>query len=94
MLLISLKSCNRVENNAMIGETINFRQKEDGMLAQNLFYHVKTIVHKLRPEKTSCKVYEAPDDYAQCIEKGMIKRFENFVILFLCNYFIFSKQLE
>ena len=66
---------NRVENNAMIGESIYLKQKEVGPMAQNVFYNVKTVVHKLRPEKTSCKAYEAPDGYAKCIEKGLIQRY-------------------
>ena len=88
MVLTSHIYCNRVENNAMIGESINLQRKEDGMLAHNIFYHVKTIVHKLRPEKTSCKVYDDPNGYAMCIQKGLIQRFENFMTLsFFFNIF-------
>lgn len=67
----------------MIGESINLKAREDGMMAQNSFYHVKTIVHKLRPEKTSCKVYDAPDGYAKCVENVMVQRFEIYMILYL-----------
>ena len=84
MVLTSLIFCNRVENNAMIGESINLQRKEDGMLAQNLFYHVKTIVHKLRPEKT---YYDDPNGYAMCIQKGLIQRFEIKDIISFFNIF-------
>ena len=60
----------------MNGDSINLKAKQEGMMAQDIFYNVKTIVHKLRPEKTTCKLYDAPDGYANCIEEGMIQRFE------------------
>ena len=60
----------------MTGDSISLKAKQDRMMAQDIFYNVKTIVHKLRPEKTSCKLYDAPNGYAKCIEEGMIQRFE------------------
>ena len=74
----------------MIGESLHLKRKGVGMMAQNLFYNIKTIVRKLRPEKTTCKDYDVQNGFTMCIEKGMIERFVNLIIYFLSIFKILT----
>ena len=69
----------RIDNNALIGEQIKMRPRGNMELASGEFYHVQTIVHKKRKDKTDCFDYKRENDYARCVSEKLRRNLLNAV---------------
>ena len=79
----------RLEKNAMGGDPIPlYNKKKD--IYEALYYKVDVVIENKRKDKTTCKEYEKPNDFADCVDTAMKKKMKE--MLKCIPPWLFGKQ--
>ena len=63
----------RLEKNAMTGDPISLSNKKKNVF-ESLYYEIEVVIENKRKSKTTCRDYEKPNDFADCVDTAMKKK--------------------
>ena len=63
----------RIEKNAMTSDPISLSNKKEDIF-ESLYYEIEVVIENKRKSKTTCRDYEKPNDFADCVDTAMKKR--------------------
>ena len=79
----------RLEKNAMRGDPVPLSNKKKD-LYEALYYEVDVVIENKRKDKTTCRDYEKPNDFADCVHTAMKKKMKE--MLNCIPLWLFGKQ--